>query len=399
MKYSEIVKKYDNFRQPKIEVKVGGKSINDSKKPLAISSVTVDLTAGFEASQAIFSIYNAYDYNDAKFNFDDVKNYVLIGSYVQIFMGYGMNVMEVFRGVITKVTFLIEEEDAPNVQVTAMDVKAIMMANRYQKILKATSYSEAIKEIFGQGIYDNLKNDEAILGYEIEDTPDAGGAGGASSGDSSEETDKMIEMVGESDYEFVVRVAKRFSYDFFVLGGRVYFRKAKNDSTSQMTISPGTDMPANIIKRLSVEYDVSGLTEEIEVRGLDVGKAKLLSTTKKNSSKISQGSKAKSLLSGSKFVYIDPTVDSKEEAGYRASYLLEDMMYRYGTLELDMIGIPDIIPGKFINVTDVGTAVSNEFYVQSVQHSMSRDGEFSTRIVGKTAQQGSGSLLSLSSLL
>ena len=74
-------------------------------------------------------------------------------------------------------------------------------------------------------------------------------------------------------------------------------------------------------------------------------------------------------------------------------------MYRYGTLELDIIGIPDIIPGKFINVTDVGTAVSNEFYVQTVQHSMSRDGEFSTRIVGKTAQQGSGSLLSLSSLL
>ena len=393
MRYSEIVKKYDNFEQPTIEVKVGGKSINDAKSPLGISNVTIDLTAGFEASQAVFSIYNAYDYEEAKFKFDDVKKYVLIGSYVQIFMGYGMNVMEVFRGVITKVTFLIEEDDPPNVQVTAMDVKAVMMANRYQKMLKATSYSEAIKEIFDQGVYGNLQNDEIIVGFEIADTPDHNPGGG----EGEEETDKMIEMVGESDYEFVVRVAKRFSYDFFVLGGRVYFRPAKNDSTSQMTISPGTDMPANLIKRLSVEYDVTGLTEQVEVRGLDVGKAKLLSTTKKNSSKISQGSKAKSLISGSKFVYIDPTVDSKEEAGYRASYLLEDMMYRYGTLELDMIGIPDILPGKFINVTDVGTAVSNEFYVQSVQHSMSRDGEYSTRIIGKTAQQTSLSI-SLSSL-
>ena len=391
MTYKELVRKYEKFDRPVINVKVAGKSINDAKKAFGVSNVSVDLTAGFEASQAVFSIYNAYDYDDAKFQFDDVKNYVLIGSYVQIFMGYGTSVMEVFRGVITKVSFLIEEEDAPNVQVTAMDVKAVMMANRYQKNLKATCYSEAVKEIFEQGIYDSMKNDEVILSYEISNTPDYNPA----ADNSTEETDKMIEMVGESDYEFVVRAAKRFNYDFFVLGGRVYFRKAKDDSTSQITISPGTDMPASIIKRLSIEYDVTGLTEQVEVRGLDVGKAKLLTKTKKNSSKISQGSKAKSLISGSKFVYIDSTVDSTQDAGYRASYLLEDMMYRYGTLELDMIGIPDIIPGKFINISDVGTAVSNEFYVQNVQHSMSRDGEFTTRIVGKTAKQGSSSLLSL----
>lgn len=383
-KYNQLVSKYDNFQAPVVDVKVGGNSISEGKRAFGISNVVVDLTAGFEASQAVFSIYNAYDYDDAEFRFSDVKKYVLIGSYVQIFMGYGTNVMEVFRGVITKVNFLIEEEDAPNVQVTAMDVKAVMMANRYHKSLKASSYSDAIKEIFDQSVYESLKNDEVIVSYEISATPD-GGAGG----ETGEESDKMIEMVGESDYEFVVRAAKKFSYDFFVLGGRVYFREAKNDSTSQLTISPGTDMRGTMFKRLSVEYDVTGLTEKVEVRGLDVGKAKLLANTKKNSSKISQGSKAKSLIAGSKFVYIDPTVESAKDAGYRANYLLENMMYRYGTLELEMVGIPDILPGKFITLSDMGTAVSNEFYVQTVQHKMSKDGEFTTSIVGKTAKQGS----------
>lgn len=371
--------KYSNFDLPVIQVKVNDKAITDGKRSFAISNVTVDLTAGFEASQASFGIYNAYDYEDTQFEFDVIKNYVLIGSYVQILMGYNLTVTEVFRGVITRVNFVIEDGEAPYVLVTAMDVKAVMMANRYHKAIKAKSYSEAVKEIFKQGVYESLKNDGVILSYEIGDTPDKNPSSGEQ---GKEETDKMIEMVGESDYEFVTRVAKKFNYEFFVLGGRVYFRAAKLDKENQITISPSAN-----IKSINVEYDITGLTESIEVRGLDVGKAKLLKTTKKNSNKLSQGNKAKSLITGSKFVYIDPTVASAEDAGFRAGYLLEDMMYRYGSLELEMIGLPDILPGKFIKIDGIGKAISNEFYVQTVRHTMSKDGEYITKVIGKAAKQ------------
>lgn len=371
--------KYSNFDLPVIQVKVNDKAITDGKRSFAISNVTVDLTAGFEASQASFGIYNAYDYEDTQFEFDVIKNYVLIGSYVQILMGYNLTVTEVFRGVITRVNFVIEDGEAPYILVTAMDVKAVMMANRYHKAIKAKSYSEAVKEIFKQGVYESLKNDGVILSYEIGDTPDKNPSSGEQ---GKEETDKMIEMVGESDYEFVTRVAKKFNYEFFVLGGRVYFRAAKLDKENQITISPSAN-----IKSINVEYDITGLTESIEVRGLDVGKAKLLKTTKKNSNKLSQGNKAKSLITGSKFVYIDPTVASAEDAGFRAGYLLEDMMYRYGSLELEMIGLPDILPGKFIKIDGIGKAISNEFYVQTVRHTMSKDGEYITKVIGKAAKQ------------
>ncbi len=381
MNYSSLRSKYNEFDLPTVEILVNGKSFSESKRSFGISDVDVELTAGFEASTASFSIYNAYDYDDAQFNFDAIKNYVLIGSLVQIYMGYTTTLQEVFRGVITRVHFLIENGESPCVQVSAMDVKAVMMSNRYHRALSAKSYSEAVKEVLGQGVYESLKNDNIIVSLEISDTPDQSPL--AVNTTANEETDKMIEMVGESDYEFVVRTAKKFNYEFFVLGGRVYFRSAKCDNTSQLTVTSDVQ-----IKRLSVEYDMTGLTESVEVRGLDVGKAKLLSKTKKNSNKLSQGSKAKSLISGSKFVYIDPSAYSTEDASYRASYLMEDMMYRYGTLELEMIGIPDILPGKFINIKNVGKVISNEFYVQSVRHYMNRDGEFTTKVMGKAAKQG-----------
>ena len=308
---------------------------------------------------------------------------VLLGSAVTIYAGYEATVKEVFRGVITKVNFLIEEDDVPNVQVTAMDVKAVMMANRYSRRLKATAYSKAISEIFDQSVYQSLKNGGVITGFSIDNTPDALEPAPATEAD----IEKTIEMVGESDYEFVVKVAKKFNYDFFVYCGKVIFRKAKSDQTKQITINDNAR-----IKRLSVDYDLTGLVEEVEVRGLDVGKAKGVTGKKKNSNKLSQGNKAKALISGSKFVYIDPSSSDNSDVGYRANYLFENMSYRYGTLELDMAGVPEIIPGKYISVSDFGTAVSNDFYVQAVRHTFSKDGAFITHILGKTDKMSSGGL-------
>lgn len=378
MTYSSIVDKYDNFRFPVIEVEVNGTPVNQGKKNVGVSNVTVDLTAGFEASQAVFSLYNCYDSEEGTFEFDTVKNFVLIGSSVRILLGYDTSVTEVFRGVITRVNFLIEEGDVPNIQVTAMDVKAVMMSSRYSKKLKATNYYNAVNEIFEQGIYQNLKSSEVITEYVIDKTPDY------SPTEPTSETDKSIEMVAESDYEFLVKVAKKYNFEFFILGGIVYFRRAKADSTKQITITNKAK-----IKRLSVEYDVTGLVEKVVVRGLDVGKGKILSQTKKNSNKLSQGSKAKALISGKEYVYVDSTAASTEDASDRAAYLMEDIMYRYGTMELDIIGIPDILPGRFIKLDGVGTAVSNEFYVYSVRHTLNADGEFFTRVIGRTNKQGS----------
>lgn len=382
--YSALESKYNRFIHPVIDIVINEKSINGGKRRFGISNVSIDLTVGFEASQAVFSIYNAFDYDDKEFEFDMVKDFVLIGSPVQIYLGYELELTEVFRGVITKVSFLMEEGDIPNIQVTAMDVKAVMMANRYSRMLKATNYTDAVKEIFGQPVYEGLHNSGVIVGYEIKDTPDYLPA---SPGGGSQETDTMIELAGESDYEFLVRSAKKFNYEFFVLGGRVYFRQAKCDTENQISIDSGA-----MIKRMSVDYDISGLVEKVEVRGLDVSKAKVIKGTKKNSNKLSQGNKVKSLISGTQFVYIDPTVMSQSDASFRASSLMEDISYRYGSLELEINGLPELLPGKFIKIDGLGKAVSNSFYVQNIRHSMTSKGEFVTRISGKAAKQGSSVL-------
>lgn len=387
MEYKALNEKYNGFLHPLVEIEVNGKSITDpgGKVAVGISNLNIDLSAGFEASQATFNMYNVYNYEKAKFNFDVVKKFVVLGSSVKIYAGYEKKVTEIFTGVIVKMNFVVEEGDVGHVEITCMDVKAVMMANRYNRRLKADTYCDAVKEIFDQNIYQNMKNAGVIEDIKIDNTPDKQIGSPSAGGDK--DTDKTIEMVGESDYEFLVKVARKFNFDFFVLAGVVYFRKAKSDQTKQITITP----KAKIV-RLSVEYDMTGLVESIEVRGLDVGKAKVVSEKKKNSYKLSQGNKAKALISGTKFVYVDPTVSTSSDASSRASYLFEEMTHRYGTLELDLVGIPEITPGRYITISDVGTAVSNDFYVQSVKHIFNSAGRFTTRIIGKTNQMSTGGL-------
>ncbi len=389
MDYKSLRDEYGSFLYPLIEVQVAEHSMtagDDRKLRIGVSDVSVELTAGYEASQAVFTLYRVYDYKRARFLTEKIKDFILLGSPVKILMGYKAKVAEVFRGVITKINFHAEEDEFAGIRVTAMDIKAVMMANRYQKRLKSQFYSVAVEEIFKQNIYKQLKEKlKVVTDFKISDTPDAPAPG---TPEKENNTDRTVEMVGESDYEFVVKVAKKFNFEFFVLGGTVYFRPAKADQTDQLTVEPGFK-----IVSLDVEYDLTGLVDDIEVRGLDVSKGKTVNAHKENKNKLSLGNRAAPLIDGSKFVYVDPTVSAAADAEYRLNYLFETMTYRYGTLELTMVGIPDILPGRYIRIDELGDAVSNRFYVQSVRHTMTRDGDFLTHIVGKADKQDSGGLI------
>ena len=107
---------------------------------------------------------------------------------------------------------------------------------------------------------------------------------------------------------------------------------------------------------------------------MDTGKGKVIEAKKKISNKWSSGSKAKGLIAGSEKVIVDPTIKSDEDAKNRVLAFAENMSYRFGTASFTLFGIPEIIPGKFIQTKDMGDAASNKFYVTNVRHKFNADG-------------------------
>lgn len=370
--FEELAAQYENFRQPLVALKVNQKDIC---KKYIISDICVDLTSGFEASVAEFSVYDAYDTGSASFDFASLKEYVLLGAKVELALGYEKKTKQIFVGAVTRVSFCHEKEEIPCVRVAAMDVKGIMMAGGYAKQISVSSYSEAVAQILKNTAYKKLKNKKIIRNLYVSDTPDA--LRTAPEG----ETDKTIEMVCESDYEFVVKAAKRFGFEFFTECGDVYFRKAKSDDATLLKIGPDTGMHS-----FNVTYDITGLVENVTVRGVNAGTGEVISHAEKFSNKISQGNKAQELIRGSSKVYLDSTIASEQDAQHRAASLMDRISYRYGSLTCELVGIPELLPAHFIVVDGLGKGADNRFYLTRVKHIVNRTGAYYVQLEGKCAR-------------
>lgn len=371
--YSELKSKYDGFQEPVSIVKVNDKRISDDKNKFIIGDVFVDITSGYEASIAGFSIYNCYDIVNQCFLMDKLKQYISLGSCVTIYLGYAANALHVFTGFISRVNYVYSKREQPHVQVSCMDVKGIMMANNFCRQLVSLSYSNAVNEIFEKPLYAKLQSKQIMNSVSITATPDSRIVSNAESVDSS------IEMDNESDYEFVVRAAKRFNYEFFIDCGNVIFRKAKAGDSELMELTA-----RNGIRSLDVQYDCTGIAGSISVRGTDVDKGRVIEATLKNNNKISIGNIAKQYVKNNTKVYVDASIKSQSDADNRVAYYMEEVSYRFGSLECECIGIPEVKPGNFIKISEFGEGIDNSFYVVGVIHTMNQEDGFVTKIIGKT---------------
>ncbi|MBO5292134.1 MAG: phage late control D family protein [Lachnospiraceae bacterium] len=373
--YETLKTQYMDFTYPLAQVFIQERDFGENADGFRLSELEVELSCGFEASAVTFSIYGCYDVTARQYRMDKLKKYACLGYPVRVLLGYGSRMTEVFRGFIAQVSYVSREGDPHHVQVIAVDVKGMMMSNCYARQLRADCYSDAVREIFTQSAYQQMNSYGIYDRLSIENTPDKRPDG--RSGQVSAET---IEMVSESDYEFVVKAAKRFNYEFYVDNGVVIFRKAKGVSGCLIKLG----VSAGILE-YDISYDVTGLVQTIEARGMDTGSGRVFSASEKYTNKISMGNRARALIAQTKRVYVDAGITSAEEAQYRVSSLLEEMAYRLGSLEAECVGLPELKPGYFIEITGLGEPADNRFYLTEVRHFISDTGGFRTRIRGKAA--------------
>lgn len=440
--YSQLKTTYMDFESPQAAIFFANTAFNNTGN-FIIDDIYVEVTSDFEASVATFRIYNIYDQKTSSFLYAQIKQQVCIGNVVDIVLGYLGVGKTVFHGFISGLDFHFDDIGLPYLEVTCMDIKGVMMASSYAQQISAASYSAAVEQIFARSVYASLMQGMSL---QVTATPDAssaagglagaagglsgaagglagvaGGLSGAASGLAGSVTGGLtndlggvsnnlpkagnlagglgglgglggaqsvsattIEMVAESDYEFVVKAAKRYNYEFFADKTTLYFRPAKSDTASQAELAAGAG-----ILEFSVGYSISGLVGEVETRSVDAGTGKLVKSNKKLLQDAAIESKARALVGGAQKVYIDASIQSQQDADSRANSLYEQISYRLGSFEATCVGIPDLSPGRFIDVKGMGAPADNSFYITTVIHQLSSAGGYRTRLIGKTAKFGS----------
>ncbi len=96
-------------------------------------------------------------------------------------------------------------------------------------------------------------------------------------------------------------------------------------------------------------------------------------------------SKAKTLIKGNEKFYVDASVTSKEEAENRAKSLMETVSYRFASLECEIQGLPEYLPGYFVELSGLGDGIDNKFYINRAVHRMTPEGKYVVRLEGKSA--------------
>ena len=380
--YDKLKSKYYEFAYPRAKIELDGKEFAGENGDMIVNDIHIELVSGFEASIASFRIYNVYDAESGEFRYDEISEQIVLGKSVVISLGYLNKLEKVFVGFIAGVDFCYEGEGhLPYIEVSAMDIKGIMMGGSYASQCTTDHYSGAVKEIFNRTAYQNLKSGGGYTDCRVDETADK-----KTGGDKNKVSDYTVEMVSESDYDFVVKAAKKFNFEFFVDRGRIYFRKAKSNTTTLMTIGSGKGL-----RKFNVGYSLTGLVATVEARAMDAGQGKLITAKEKYpeaGKSISTGNQAKKLLGDGTKVYIDPTIKSQSQAEARAAALKEQMSYRLGNLEGTCVGLPDLVPGRFIKLSGLGGPTENRFYLTEVVHDFDDQRGFETRITGCANQVG-----------
>jgi uncharacterized protein len=349
--FEKLSSKYSAFKVPTYKISIDSKDLL-SEGTLVLKELAIDLTCENEASGCVFEILGAFDPIKRTFTPAITEKYFQLGKKISIDIGY-IKTVNVFKGYISAVVFRVGN-DIPSIRVECTDVKGIMMNCRTTGQRTETALGDVVSNILKNQTYKNFYD-----GLKL---------------DSVETPERKIEIAGESDFDFLVRLAGRINYEFFVCQGKVYFRKPMPLKTPLLELEWGYNL-LSFERRASLE----GQVLELEVRSSDADKGKMISGIAKSDIQMSKGASAKKALQKLKKVVIDSSVGSEQEAGSRAEELLKKLNGSYATANIECIGLPEIVPGRFVKVKKLGDGLDGNYYIVRVNHSIG-ESFFSTMI-------------------
>ena len=335
--YDLLVKKYGNFMVPSIKININGVDILNILKA-SVSQIRVDLSLK-EASSASFTIENAYQLATRSF-LAKIKAVLMLGSVVSVEFGYGSSRTMVFKGFISEIT--TEYNDAPSIQVTALDAVRLLMMNRKQnQRYEEKTYAAIVKSVMQKyiNLCSNFSNVET----------------------SADNLEGVTQ--NESDFDFLQELAAKANKEFFLFAGDVYFRTPQKKEKEIMTLEWEKSL-------ISFQLRESYCNEKIIAQGLDAKRQVKVEATEvvksENSFPI--------LLTPLDVVSQHADIVEQEKIQKKAKALKREKENSLKSGSGSCIGLPELVPGRFVYISGINGVGKEKIYLKSVQHSFGESG-------------------------
>lgn len=343
-KYSDLKTKYGNFMVPVARITILGVDIISGAK---MSVSNIDLDMGIDtASTLSFQVQNIFDLKSRTLS-SDSKKFFKLGNIVTLSLGYGSYTKDVFYGYIADIS--TEFKESPSISITAIDIISLLMKRKRKNYTyQSKNYSEILNTILSEypKCYKNKKIDKTNDSLEVP-------------------------IQNGTDFDYIQKViCAQTNKQFLVFAGDIYLRDYDDVSKPIMELEWGVSFLSfsERKKLVNEKYTVIGKEE--------MTKKEITASDTAISESIAAVFKGKPM----EIIINDPKIKDTEHAKAKASFFANKSLVKSKSGRLRTIGLPEIVPGRYISVTNVGS--SGKYYINSVRHSFNESGFFTEAELG-----------------
>jgi len=347
-KFSSLESKYENFLAPSFSATVGSSKIESGKIP--ITSMSVDIEAGRLAGGASFTIEGMYDPEHEKWQ-ETMLGKIKVGDKLVIEAGY-VKREQVFFGYVDEFTVDYGANQPPTIIINGIDAKGYLMnANNLQYMVKKKP-AAVVKEILNLCVSKGFASKVTV--GTLPDT--------------------LAELIQNSrdDYSFICSLADLFGVSFFVVNGEIVFDEVISKTSEIIELILGASL-LSFSKTLSLKNQIG----KVVVSGVDPKNGKTPIKGEASSVSVS-GSGKTSFDTASGYSALVKKVQSAfvstpEECKKLAQNILDNHAMEYVSGHGRCLGIPELIPGRYIKLSGMDDKTSGKYYIKKVRHAFRAD--------------------------
>lgn len=352
-KFETLEKKYSSFLSPTVKIDVGGFKLGSGAIP--VSRVQVEMTTENRAGSCEFSLDSVYDYETGKWS-KGLLDKIDVAQLVTVELGYAESQKKVFFGYVDRYRVDYTAAGAPRLTVYAMDGLGVLMADREKLDYGQKTTGDIVKEILSKCQASGAVEKVTMAHMPAFEAP-------------------LLKEKGTSSYEFLCRMAEMSFMNFCVINGELLFKNLMENDKTLLTLTIGQNLwefsrEASFGSGTvgSVTVISNGSEDKTELRGVAKSPSRFGGSGKTGAEKWKKLGDAPN-----KDIRIN-ALRTEDECRQIAQNILDGMSLGFVSGHGSCIGIPELCPGRYIEVAGLDKAANGSYYLTKVTHTFAEGG-------------------------
>ncbi len=345
MNFSRLYEKYEGFHRPTFTLRANGSGL-EVEEGVRIQILQCCLTTLRQAGSLFLAAELAAG-SDAE---EAWREAIQLGAVCTLSLGYQKSEEEVFSGFIYDVAWeIFPESGAQHVEMICLDVRGQLMLSARADAGTARTLSQLVDGVLKQSCCSRMAPQVEL-------------------GAVPEELDLPVQRTGATDFAILCAAADFLCFEFYAFAGWLYFGPPRPSSDTAVTF----DGP-NGLMRLRRRRTLAGQCAAVAVSGTDDRGERIYARQARETDRgPGVGGMGEALALD--FHQAEPAVRTMAQASILAQARMQALQRRCGTLTGQGTGLPELRPGRFVELAGVNGEADGRFYVQNVTHTIDETG-------------------------